>query len=41
MYNQIKMDIDMLLESDDDDYEREMNYQDDGAMIEKDLDNWI
>jgi len=41
VYHQIKMDIDMLLESDDDDYERERNYQEDDAMIEKDLDNWI
>jgi len=40
MFNQIMMDIDMLLDSDDDDYEKEMKYQDD-AMIEKDLDNWI
>lgn len=40
VYQRIKMDIDMLLDSEDDEYEKEMNYQDDG-MIEKDLDNWI
>ena len=39
VYNQIKMGIDMLLDSDDDDLD--MKYQDDNALIEKDLDNWI
>ena len=33
------MGIDMLLDSDDDDLD--MKYQDDNALIEKDLDNWI
>jgi len=38
LYNQIKMDLDLLLDSDDDeDCGRDMH---EDGMIEKDLDNW-
>ena len=44
IYDKIKSGIDMILDSDEDEYEREMkNYylQQNDGMIEKDLDNWI